>query len=196
MLVLTIDQRGSRRDRDKVPELLDRLASAATLVAFERTVGDEVQGVLDSVDEALDVVLDVLRHGGWSIGLGAGAVRLPLPASPREGAGAAFVLAREAVEAAKSRQRPHPVAVRGAQPAAGDADGLLQLLAAVRAHRSTQGWAAVDAMARAGSQEEAAHALGITQQAVSKRLATACWAEENAALPALRRLLDAAQEES
>ena len=76
------------------------------------------------------------------------------------------------------------------------ADGVLQLLAAVRAHRSAQGWAAVDAMARAGSQEEAARALGITQQAVSKRRATACWAEENAALPALRRLLDAAQEES
>jgi hypothetical protein len=120
-------------------------------------------------------------------------VRQPLPRSPREGAGEAFVLAREAVEAAKSRQRPHPVAVRGTLPASADADGLLLLVAAVRARRSAQGWAAVDAITRAGSQDQAAAALGISQQAVSKRLRTACWAEENAVRPALERLLVAAQ---
>lgn len=193
MFVVTVDQRGSRRDRDRVPDLLALLADVRTALPFERTVGDEVQGVLDDVEEVTAVVLTVLRVGGWSIGIGAGAVRLPLPATPREGAGEAFVLAREAVEAAKSRQRPHSVAVRGAQPAAQDADGLLQLVAAVRARRSAQGWAAVDTMTQVSSQDEAAAALGITQQAVSKRLAAACWAEENAALPALRRLLAAAQ---
>ncbi|MCG2802023.1 MAG: hypothetical protein L6311_08010 [Cellulomonas sp.] len=196
MFVLTIDQQGSRSDRDRVPELLGALAGVVTVRAFERTVGDEVQGVLDQAEEVVTVALDLLRHGGWSIGIGAGSVRQPLPPSPREGAGEAFVLAREAVEAAKSRQRPHPVAVRGALPASADADGLLLLLAAVRARRSPQGWAAVDAMVDAGSQDAAAAALGISQQAVSKRLAAACWVEENSARPALTRLLDAAQGDS
>ena len=192
MIVLTIDQRGSRSDSDRVPQLLGALAGAQTVRGFERTVGDEVQGVLDDPDEAVRIVLDVLRTGRWSVGVGVGAVRTPLPASPREGAGDAFVLAREAVEAAKSRLRPQSVAVRGAAPAAGDAEGVLVLLATVRARRSAPGWAAVDAMADAATQDAAAARLGITQQAVSKRLAAAGWAEENAVRPAIGRLLAAA----
>jgi hypothetical protein len=189
VIVLTIDQRGSRRDRDRVPDLLARLASLPTVLPFERTVGDEVQGLLDDPESAVDLTLDVLRTGHWSVGLGLGAVRTPLPGSPRQGAGEAFVAARKAVEAAKSRQRAQPVAVRAAGPAAADAEAVLILLASVRARRSVPGWAAVDTMAIAASQDEAAARLGISQQAVSQRLAAACWAEETAVRPTIARLL-------
>ncbi|UZN05172.1 hypothetical protein [Cellulomonas sp. S1-8] len=193
MIVLTIDQRGSRRGTDRVPELLAALADVPTVRGFERTVGDEVQGVLDDADLAVDTALRVLRDGGWSVGIGTGPVDEPLPASPREGSGAAFVLAREAVEAAKSRQRPVPVAVRGTDPqAAADADAVLVLLGALAARRTDAGWDAVDALLGAdpGTRQDAvAHALGVSQQAVSQRLRTALWAEEVAARPAAARLL-------
>jgi hypothetical protein len=192
MFVMTIDQRGSRRGTDRVPELLAALADVPTVRGFERTVGDEVQGVLDDPGVVVDVALRVLRDGGWTVGVGAGPVVEPLPASPRAGAGDAFVLARDAVESAKSRQRPVPVAVRGAVPeVAEDADAVLVLLGSVAARRTPAGWDAVDALRAAGEagQDAVAQALGVTQQAVSKRLRTAMWAEEAAARPAVAHLL-------
>jgi len=161
VFVMTIDQRGSRKGSDRVPELLDALADVPVVRGFERTVGDEVQGVLDDADVVVDTVLRVLRDGGWSVGVGAGPVDEPLPDSPREGSGAAFVLAREAVEAAKSRQRPVSVAVRGAEPqAAADADAVLVLLGSVAARRTAAGWDAVDALRAAdeGAGHGTAHA--------------------------------------
>lgn len=195
MFVLTVDQQGSRHGRDLVPELLARLADVPGLVrGFERTVGDEVQGVAADADVVVGLVLDLVRRGGWSVGVGAGAVTEPLPASPREGAGEAFVLARAAVEAAKSRQRPVPLAVRGADAvAAADADAVLTLLAAVLERRTPAGWDAVDAVRAGDGQDAVARALGVTQQAVSQRLRAALWAEEQAVRPAAARLLTAAQ---
>ena len=195
MFVVTIDQRGSRHGSDRVPELLAALAGTPAVLAFERTVGDEVQGVLDAPDVAVDVALEVVRDGGWSVGIGAGPVDVPLPDSPRSGSGPAFLLARDAVEAAKSRQRPLPVAVRGVDPqAASDADALLVLLGAVGARRTPAGWDAVDARRAApeGGQDAAARTLGVSQQAVSQRLRAAMWAEEAAVRPVAARLLAAA----
>src|SRR3954464_10251127 len=148
MFVLTIDQRGSRRRGDLVPELLTHLAASATLGGappglvrpFERTVGDEVQAVLDDPALAVAVALDVLRLGGWSVGLGAGPVDGPLPASARAGSGRAFLHARTAVERAKSRTRPVPVAVDGVVAlAARDADAVLTLVAASASRRTASG---------------------------------------------------------
>lgn len=192
MFVLTIDQRGSRHGTDRVPELLTALAEVPVVRGFERTVGDEVQGVLDDPDVVVDTALQVLRDGGWSVGIGAGPVDEPLPASPRAGSGPAFLLARDAVESAKSRQRPVALAVRGVDgEAAADADALLVLLGSVAARRSEAGWDAVDAVrdAPVAGQNVAARALGVSQQAVSQRLRTAMWAEEAAARPAAARLL-------
>ncbi|MBD7916851.1 hypothetical protein H9657_00960 [Cellulomonas sp. Sa3CUA2] len=191
MFVMTIDQRGSRRGTDRVPELLAALADVPVVRGFERTVGDEVQGVLDDADVVVDTALLALRDGGWSVGVGAGPVDEPLPRSPREGSGAAFLLARDAVEAAKNRQRPVPLAVRGVdETAAADADAVLVLLGALAARRTAAGWAAVDAVRAADAgQDVVAHALGVSQQAVSQRLRTAMWAEELAARPAAARLL-------
>jgi len=198
VFVLTIDQRGSRRDVDRVPTLLSQLSGGrGVLRGFERTVGDEVQGVVPDAAAAVELALTVLRTGGWSVGIGAGPVDEPLPPEARAGTGAAFVLARRAVERAKSRQRPVPVAVEGRRAErAAEAEAVLTLVAAVAARRTEGGWAAVDAWRAAegrGTQEEIAGRLGVSQQAVSQRLAAALWDEEWAVRPVVARLLEEAQ---
>ncbi len=198
MFVLTIDQRGSRRDVDRVPTLLSQLSvGERVLRGFERTVGDEIQGVLPDAAPVVELALTVLRTGGWSVGIGAGPVDEPLPLEARAGTGTAFVLARRAVERAKSRQRPVPVAVEGRRAdRAADAEAVLTLVAAVAARRTEGGWAAVDAWRATdgrGTQEEIAGRLGVSQQAVSQRLAAALWDEEWAVRPVLARLLEEAQ---
>lgn len=194
MFVMTVDQIGSRRVGDRVDGLLAALGSAgrAATRAFERTVGDEVQAAFADADAVVDVALWVLREGGWSVGIGAGAVEEPMPASVRAGQGPAFVHARAAVEAAKSRVRAVPIAVRGdGSDGAADAEAVLTLLGAVLARRTPAGWAAVDAVRSqpGATQDDVAARLGITQQAVSQRLRTALWSEELAARTAAARLL-------
>jgi hypothetical protein len=198
MFVLTVDQVGSRRMGDHVESLLTVLAPLrwrdGVVRDFERTVGDEVQAVLDDSGLVVEVALRLLRLGGWSVGIGAGAVAEPLPPSSRAGSGEAFVLARAAVERAKSRTRPVPLAVASHVAERGqDAEAVLALLGTVTSRRTAAGWAVVDALGRFGPgarQDEVAAALGITQQAVSQRLRTAMWAEEVAARPVAARLLD------
>ena len=202
MIVLTVDQRGSRREGNRVVGLLDELATRVPAGApgvvrsFERTVGDEVQAVLDDPTLAVDVALHLVRLGRWSVGIGVGPVDEPLPESARAGSGEAFVRARSAVERAKNRARPVPLAV-----VAGDADegrpseAVLTLLGSVLARRSAAGWAVVDALIEltergvGATQEDVARHLGITQQAVSQRLRAALWAEEVAVRPVAARLL-------
>lgn len=199
MFVVTIDQRASRRAGDRVPQLLQSLAALPGVLPFERTVGDEVQGVLDDADLVVRVTLDVLRSGQWYVGVGAGAVDRPLPSSARAASGPAFIRARSAIEQAKTRGRPVPVAVHGADvQEATDAEAVLILLGAIVQRRTEAGWAVIDAFVEAGvgaRQEDVAARLGISQQAVSQRLRTAMWAEETAARPAVARLLERAQGE-
>jgi hypothetical protein len=200
MFVMTIDQQGSRRRGDQVPGLLENLsahlgamAPDAVVLPFERTVGDEVQGVLAGAEAAVDVALVVQRWGGWSVGIGAGPVDTPLAASARASSGPAFVAARDAVERARSRAVPVPVAAAGADPgAAAEAEAVLQLLAAVAGRRTEAGWAAIDAV-DGRTQREAAKDLGISAQAVSQRLRTALWDEEAAVRPVVARLLEQAE---
>jgi len=207
MYVLTVDQRASRIVGDRVPELIDSLTSDAgvpsrargegVVLGFERTVGDEVQAVFDDAEVVVDVTLWLLRRGGWSVGIGCGGVDEPLPESSRAASGPAFVLARDAVESAKSRQRTVPLAVRGAHHQAGlDAEAVLVLVAATAARRSAAGWEAIDAVEAGGPdvrQEDVAAAMGISQQAVSQRLRTALHDEARAAARAAARLLTIAQ---
>ena len=187
--VLTIDQRGSRRGPDRVADVLPRLNDTVpTLLPFERTAGDEFQGVLAEADDVVDAVLDLVRLGGWSIGVGAGPVQSPLPASTRAGAGPAFLSARRAVDAAK--QRPARLAVRGAVPIdAGDAQAVLTALAVVVGRRSEQAWEAIALVGRGRTQAEAAAELGITRQAVGQRLAAGLWELELDLRPTAARLL-------
>jgi len=176
MFVLTVDQRHSRRSGDRIEELLRRLAGRqrGMVRPFERTAGDEVQGVLDRPVVVVDLVTDLVRQDDWSIGIGVGPVDQPLPASTRAGSGPAFLLARDAVTRAKSR--PSGLAVSGISHAgAGHAQAALDLLAALAQRRSARGWEAVDLAARGRSQVEIAEALGVSKQAVSQRLQAADW---------------------
>jgi len=187
--VLTVDQQGSRRSSDRVGALLPRLnREVRTVLAFERTAGDEFQGVLDDAASVVEVVLGLVREGGWSIGVGAGPVQTPLPASTRAATGTAFLCARRAVDAAK--QRPLRVAVRGAVPPdAGDAQAVLGALALLVDRRSEQAWEAIAAVDTAGTQAQAASALGISRQAVGQRLAAGQWDLERELRPTAARLL-------
>jgi hypothetical protein len=187
--VLTVDQKGSRRLADRVADVLPKLNSAVgTVLPFERTAGDEFQGVLDDADQVVDVVLDLVRSGGWSIGVGAGPVQMPLPQSTRAGSGPAFLYARRAVDAAK--QRPFRLAVRGAAPTeAADAQAVLSALAALVDRRSEPAWEAIALVADGRTQAEAAAQLGISRQAVGQRLAAGLWDLERELRPTAARLL-------
>lgn len=198
MFVITVDQRRSRRSPDRVDVALARLeglaasgAVAPPVRGFERTAGDEFQGVLDDAGTVVALVLDLVRDGGWHVGVGAGPVDEPLPRTTRAGRGPVFAHARAAVEAAK--RAPDHVAVRGVDDdAAGAADAVLALLAAVVARRSDPAWEAVDLVAAGRTAGEAAAKLGVTRQAVSQRLTAGLWQQERAARPVAARLLAAA----
>ncbi|MFM1726123.1 hypothetical protein ABEU20_004747 [Rhodococcus sp. PAM 2766] len=188
MFVLTVDQRGSRRDIDRVGPLLDDLAAHPLLRPFERTAGDEVQAVADDADTVVDLALDLVRREHWSVGIGVGAVEEPLPAQTRAGRGPAFEAARDAVERAK--RTPSGVAVEAADPqAAADADAALTLLALLVSRRTPQGHAAVELVRRGLTQAESATELGISKQAVSQRLIAAGWHAEVAGRQLAARLL-------
>ncbi|WP_265521271.1 helix-turn-helix domain-containing protein [Oerskovia flava] len=201
MFVLTVDQQSSTGRADLVPSLLADLAAhldgaPGVALGFERTVGDEVQGVLGDAATTVDVVLALVRRGGWSIGLGLGPVSTPLPATSREATGAAFVHARAAVDQAKGRGSAVPLAVVG--PSAGvaaEVEALLQLLGATVQRRTERAWQVIDALARAGGvQKDVAAELGISAQAVSRSLRTSLWHEEAAVRPLVARLLHEADE--
>ncbi|GAA2757547.1 hypothetical protein [Actinopolymorpha rutila] len=197
MLVLTLDQRGSRNGVDKIDGLLARLranpASKRFVRDFERTAGDEVQGLLNHPDDAVDVVLEVVRAGDWWAGVGVGPVREPIPASVRASTGPAFINAREAVERAKNT--PSRLAVVGPDPrTAAEAESLLALLSAVVQRRTGPGWEVVDLIRQGLPQKDIATDLKISPQAVSQRLRTALWQEERGARPLAARLLTQADE--
>ncbi len=193
--VMTVDQRSSRRGPDRVEAVLTDLNSPARaggrLRDFERTAGDEVQGVLDDAAAVVDTALRLARAGVWSTGIGLGTVDRPLPASTRAGSGEAFQHAREAVERAKHADGS--LAVSGPdEDAAARAQAVLALLAAVVARRSDAGWEAVDLMAPGVTQADVADRLGISRQAVSQRLQAALHGHEQAVRPAAAALLEAA----
>jgi hypothetical protein len=118
---MTIDQRGSTTDVDRVPDLLAELSALSGAGQFERSVGDEVQGVLEHPADVVEIALHALRGGRWYVGIGVGAVDQPLPKSPREGSGPAFVAARLAVDRAKASAAHVPIAVVAGVPRRGQA---------------------------------------------------------------------------
>ncbi|MDQ0734207.1 MarR family transcriptional regulator [Arthrobacter agilis] len=194
MFVLTIDQARSRSSADRIPELLDLLAAVPTVLPWERSVGDEAQGVVADAAAAVDAVLLCLRAGGWYIGIGIGEVEQPYPRSPREARGSAFVAARHAVERAKKTGERAPLAVEASDaggPAAAEAEGVLALLGRHVLERSEAEWRIIDLLqpGKRGTQTAVARTLGISPQAVSKAAARAAWHEEHAVRPAAARLL-------
>jgi hypothetical protein len=184
MFVLTLDQQYSRRERDRISELLDRLNArgrrGGVLRKFERTAGDEAQGIVADPAALRDIVLDLVRDDSWHIGVGIGPVDEPLPRSTRAGSGPAFLHARQAVNKAKSA--PHRVSVIGSVGAddyrAAHVETVLWLLAATMARRSERGWEVADMLAQGRSRSEVAATLGISASAVSQRAQVAGVVEE------------------
>jgi hypothetical protein len=191
MYVMTIDQRGSSTDIDRVPEFLDGLKRFPG-ARFERSVGDEVQGVLDEPATVVDVALHALRSGLWYVGIGVGPVNLPLTASPREGSGAAFVAARQAVDRAKAAASHVPLAVvsGGAQRglpasesggagsgdardrdagvrACANAEAVLRLIGRLVRERTEAQWRVVDALRAKNERDPGRHGL---QKQVAREL--------------------------
>lgn len=210
MYVVTIDQRGSRSSGDRVPELLEALGAVPCVSPFERTAGDEVQGLLDDPAAVRAALLAALRDGDWHCGVGAGEVDDESYSSgTRAGRGPAYLAAREAVEAAKGL--PASVAVRvfvgagsaaragagsvdaaAADPATGwaaDCEAVWGLVAPLVLDRTEAQWRAVDAVDVAATQAAAAKALGITPASVNGALRASRIREERAAYAALDRLL-------
>ena len=185
MFVVTADQRRSRSASDQVPVVLDALAGVAAVRRFERTAGDEVQGLLDDPAAVVDVLVTLVRARWW-VGVGIGAIGRPLPRTARAGRGAAYLAARQAVESAKSA--PGGVTIAGG-PEADPADAAAWLLAALLGRRTPQGWQVVELVAAGANGVEAAAKLGITPQAVSSRLRVAGWAEEQRGRVLLAALL-------
>jgi hypothetical protein len=176
VFVLTVDQRHSRRTPDRVEALLRDLSPRRRdlVRAFERTAGDEVQGVVASPDVVVDLVLLLVRDRAWSVGVGVGPVDDPLPESTRAGSGPAFLAARAAVTAAKSRSTC--LAVSGSeQVGARRAQTALDLVAALLQRRTERGAEAASLAHQGLNQLQVAARLGVSKQAVSQRLQAADW---------------------
>ena len=196
MYVLTIDQRHSRTSPDRVPRLLDALADIPCVAPFERTAGDEIQGLLNAPAAVRAALLIALRDGDWHCGVGVGEVDADsFTTGTRAGRGPAYLAARDAVEAAKSQTGS--VAVRvpedtgGAAVAwAADCEAVWTLVAALILGRTEAQWRAVDAVDRSPTQAAAAEELGITPTSVAGALRLSRIREERATHPALDRLLE------
>jgi len=197
VFVVTVDQVDSRAHDDLVGRAVRdvTVTYADTLVLpAERTAGDEFQVAVDDAGAVLDIVLELTRAGSWSVGVGIGGVRHPLPASTREATGDAYYAARAAVDRAKkspTRFALETVADEGeAADLAHDCEALIDLLLSLRERRTDGGWEIADLLASGMSQKQAAEALGITASAASLRIRAAGIRLEDRSVVALRRLLD------
>jgi hypothetical protein len=175
VVVLTVDQHGSQTQPDQVPTALEVLGAVPARLGFQRTAGDEFQGVLDE-PAALPAALEpLLRADSWNIGIGVGEVETPLPDQARAGRGSAYVAAREAVTAAKSS--PWRVRASGPTDSVRALESAVWLWAALLARRTDRGWEVADLVDSGLTYDQAASRLGISQSAVSQRAAAAGIAE-------------------
>jgi hypothetical protein len=195
MFVITADQIDSRNDHDRAREMIARLV-AQSPQAFrlppDQTAGDEIQLLLTDAQPTLDAILALHRSGHWSIGLGIGSVHTPLPVSTRQATGGAFIAARDAVLRAKRTEAHFALETDEAatDETATGVEALLTMLLLLRQRRTPNGWEAGDLFESGLAQTDIATSLGITTGAVSQRLKAAQYRVEQAARPALVRLLE------
>jgi len=197
MFAITADQIDSRHSPDLADDaltLLARVGGDRLALPADRTAGDEVQALTADPRTAVDVMLDLIRTGRWSVGLGVGDIRTPLPADTRAATGPALIAARDAVEAAKKRPSRAAIAGDDIRPEAGTLQATLDLLLHLRERRSPEGWELYDLVEAGKTQAEAASALGITPQAASKRAIAAGLRLDSAARDAITALLSLADE--
>lgn len=201
--VLIADQVGSRTADDRVPAALAALGDLAVALPFERTAGDEIQGLLDDPRSVVTAITRLTRLGGWRIGLGGGTVDTPVPTSTRAARGPAYLAARAAIDSARTAPAELalalPAGVRGAangevNDAAEDAEAALWLLRTVLARRSEEGWELMDLLDKGFTNARAAQRLGISPSAVSQRLSRASRTEVDRGSQLAARLLGRVQE--
>lgn len=165
MFVINADQRDSRSSPDRVPALLTAASECSAVLPFERTVGDEVQGVFANGADVLAALELILRSGRWSVGIGVGAAELAQ--TPSASRGDAFIAARSAVEAAKKRWQE--IAVCSAAGPVEPAQTLAGLTGYWIEKASDRQWEVLS-LARTHTQRQVAEQLQISQQAVSDSL--------------------------
>ena len=201
--VVIADQVGSRTADDRVPAALAALGDLAAQLPFERTAGDEIQALLDDPGSVVATITRLTRLGGWRIGLGAGTIDVPLPASTRAARGPAYLAARAAIETARSAPAELALALPGSVSgatyrevigAAQDAEAALWLLRTVLARRSEEGWELMDLLEKGLTNARAAEHLGISPSAVSQRLARASRTEVDRGSLLAARLLGRVQD--
>jgi hypothetical protein len=193
MFVLTVDQRKSRQRQDLVEAAMDALNGDALrplVLPFDRTAGDEMQAVIAEPAVVLSIAMELAASSSWSVGIGIGPVKEPLPDNTRAGAGEAFERARTAVTAAKAASGN--IAVSGGSPQAAQAEALLQLLVLVARKRSKMSEEAGILSDQGLTQQQIARELGISQQAVSSRLQSGLWQESRRVLSVAESLLEGA----
>jgi hypothetical protein len=205
MFVITADQIDSRHDRDRASDMIGHLLQhhpTAFALPPDQTSGDEIQALVPVAADAFAVLLDLHRTGYWSVGVGVGPIRTPLPSSTRQATGDAFIAARAAVTRAKGAEARFALDVPPApEGASDDTDGscrstgaeveaLLTMMLLLRQRRTPEGWEAVDLLESGLAQTGIARTLGISTAAVSQRIRSAQYRAERAAHPALVRLLD------
>ncbi|MFF1571927.1 DNA-binding protein [Leifsonia sp. NPDC058292] len=192
MFVITADQVGSRSGPDLAAGALDDLNERyrdRLALPVDRNAGDEIQALTADPRTALDLVLDLTREGVWSVGLGCGGVRTPLPDETREASGEAFIAARSAVTRAKRMPTRFAAGAVVDASAAEDAEAVLNLLLTIRESRSPAGWELFDLVSSGLTQAEAGKLLGITPQSASDRARAGGIRIELASIGALTRLL-------
>jgi len=193
MFVITADQIDSRNDRDRARTMIGGLVAHrphAFTLPPDQTAGDEIQLLVADAAPTLEAVLALHRSGHWSVGLGVGAVRTPLPAATRHATGGAFIAARDAVQRAKKAEAHFALEVDHPNESASGIEAVLTMLLLLRQRRTPQGWEAGDLLESGMAQTDIAAQLGISTGAVSQRLKTAQYRVDQATRPALVRLLE------
>lgn len=194
MIVITADQVASRTRADLAGAERDRLQREhgdRLRLPVARNAGDEIQLLTSDARTAVDAVLELTRDGEWSVGIGCGSVREPLPDDIREASGDAFFAARDAVERAKKSTPRLAIEAPGAAPE-DDAhlEALFKLALVLRERRSDQGWEVYDRIVGGALQSDIADELGVSAPAISSRMKSANIRAELDAVPALARLLE------
>ncbi|MDO5726963.1 MAG: hypothetical protein Q4Q03_03455 [Bowdeniella nasicola] len=195
MFVLTADQRSSRTSPNRVPEALTLLRDVTTVCPFERTIGDEFQGILTRADALVTSLITLTRSGGWHIGVGLGTVDTPIAATARTADGPALRAARIAVdEAKKAGSAVFRTEDRTGTQASMQAQAMWRLMATILSARTDRQWH-ISALADSASGVEIAKAEQVSPQAISRVLRAAHHREISEARAALITLLQPWQEE-
>ncbi|EEH63376.1 hypothetical protein HMPREF0044_1300 [Gleimia coleocanis DSM 15436] len=179
MYVITADQKKSTKTKvDLVPKALQELKIIKTVLPFERTVGDEIQGVIKDSEEALKAIKIIVAMGEWHCGLGVGNANLNNATKTTEATGEAFVKARHAVEEAKKHYLGLAVQSDAKTTTVSQLEALLRTKAILVSGRSQRQKEIIEKREALASANEVAEKLKLSKGTISKSLRTSNWEVE------------------